>query len=398
MSEKKYEDVDLCDPKTFVDPWEMYAYFQHHDPIHWDPNNEIWYAFRYDDIVNIARDPETFCSTNGNRPNLPPDPSMIHKDGDAHTWQRGLVSQGFTPRRMRKMEDQVHGMVEEMIADMMSKDECDVVLDLAAKLPMRLIGDMLGVPREKHETVRQWIAGMVAGGNGPQYVDDVVNDSFEAFTEHHMEMVAERESQDEQGDDLLTVWMNAELDGEKLDESQLLFEHVLLNVGGAETTRNAIAGGLEQLVYHPEQWDYLVANRDAIPNACEEIIRFVSPFHNMFRTATRDVEMHGKTIQEGQMIGMQFSAANRDPQHFKNPHQFDIKRNFNKPNSKHIAFGYGTHFCLGSSLARLELRTVLEQMTEKVKRIRIPEGKKVEWFESSFTRGPETFPAILDVR
>ena len=392
---KRFDDIDLCDPTSHDDPWEMYAYFQQNDPVHWDSNNEVWYAFLYDDIVTIARDPETFCSTEGNRPNLPPDPSMIHQDGEPHTKQRGLVSQGFTPRQMRKMDEHVHGLVKEMVDDMLGKDECEIVADLAAKLPMRLIGDILGIARDKHSTVADWINALSNGGQGPQYVDDSVNDAFNAFCEHHMEMVAERETEDQTGDDLLTIWMNAEINGEKLDESQLLFEHVLLNVGGAETTRNAIAGGLEQFALDPAQFDYLYEHPEVMANAIEEVIRFVSPFHNMFRTATRDVELRGKQIKEGQMIGMQYSAANKDPSHFENPHQFDIRRDFK---TKHIAFGYGSHFCLGASLARLELRTVLETMTAKAKRIRIPEGKSVRWRSSSFARGPAEFPAILERR
>ncbi|MCA9529524.1 MAG: cytochrome P450 [Myxococcales bacterium] len=392
----QFENVDMCDPATHDEPWELYEYLRENDPLYWDPNNEVWYVFRYDDIVTVARDPETFCSTEGNRPNIPPDPSMIHQDGDQHTKQRALVSQGFTPRQMRKMDDHVHTLVEDMVEAMVQKEQCEIVEDLAAKLPMRLIGDMLGVPREKHDTVRAWIGTFIRGGQGPQYVGDDVNDAFGEFCEHHMEMIEEREQNP--GDDLLSIWMNAELDGEKLNEEQLLFEHTLLNVGGAETTRNAIAGGLEQLAYHPEQWDYLSAHPEAIPNACEEIVRWVTPFLNMFRTATRDVEMHGKVIKEGQMVGMQYPAANRDPRHFKNPYEFDVCRDFKKDNSKHIAFGYGSHFCLGSSLARLELRHTLEVLTRRVKRIRVPEGEKVTWVSSSFVRGPARFPAILELR
>ncbi len=395
---EKYSDVDMCAPETYDEPWELFAHLQQHDPVHWDPNNELWYVTRYDDCVAVARDPETFCSTEGNRPHLPPDPSMIHQDGESHSRQRGLVSKGFTPRQMRKMDEHVHMLVDEMVDEMIAKEECEVIEDLAAKLPMRLIGDMLGVPREKHETVRGWISKMVGGGQGPAYVDDDVNDAFDAFCEHHMEMIAEREAAGQSGDDLLTIWMNAELNGEKLDESQLLFEHVLLNVGGAETTRNAISGGMEQFALKPEDLDYLRENPDGMSNAIEEIIRFVSPFHNMFRTATRDVQMHGKTIKEGQMVGITWSAANRDPEHFQNPHAFDIKRDFAQFNSKHVAFGYGSHFCLGASLARLELRAVLENLCKKVGRIRVPEGKQVTWYSSSFTRGVEHFPAILDPR
>ena len=181
MTELKYRGVDMCAPETHDEPWEMYDYLRENDPVYWDEHNEVWYAFRYDDIVDIARDPATFCSTEGNRPNLPPDPSMIHQDGEAHTKQRGLVSKGFTPRAMREIEEHCYEIVAELIAAFRDKGEFDVVSDLAALLPMRLIGEMLGVPYEKHDTLREWVAKFVNGGNGPQYVTDEVNDAFGEF-------------------------------------------------------------------------------------------------------------------------------------------------------------------------------------------------------------------------
>ena len=396
--EKPYKEIDFCDPKTHDDAYEMYDHFLEHEPLAWDPHNELWQVFRYDDIVRIERDPETFCSGEGVRPNLPPDPGMIYQDGEQHTKQRALVSQGFTPRQMRKMEDRVQMLVDEMVGEMLKKDECDIVEDIACKLPMELIADMLDIPHEKRDAVRSWIEGIMAGGQGPQYVSEEVNDAFGNFADHHMEMVADREAKGCPGQDLLTIWMNAELKGEKLDESQLLFEHVLLNVGGAETTRSAIAGGLERLSAHPDQYDALYENPALIPNAVEEIIRWVCPFVNMYRTATRDYEIHGKVIKAGEKVGLNYPAANRDPRHFKDPHAFDIHRDFNNENSKHLAFGLGPHFCLGSSLARLETRTVIEVMTQKVKRVVIPEGKSLEYVSSSFVRGLSFFPAILEVR
>jgi cytochrome P450 family 142 subfamily A polypeptide 1 len=228
-------------------------------------------------------------------------------------------------------------------------------------------------------------------------VTDEVNDAFERFCEHHEEMYQDRLAAGCTGQDILTIWINAELNGEKLDESQLLFEHVLLNTGGAETTRSAIAGGLERLSNDPKQYDALHEDPSLIPNAVEEILRWVCPFINMYRTATRDYDLHGKVIKEGQQVGLTYPAANRDPRHFKDPHTFNIFRDFSKE-SKHLSFGLGPHFCLGASLARMEIRLSLEEMTQRVKRIRIPEGKDVEYVSSSFTRGLTNYPAILEPR
>jgi cytochrome P450 family 142 subfamily A polypeptide 1 len=375
----------------------MYDYFLEHEPIRFDETNELWEVFRYDDIVAIERDTETFINSEGVRPNIPPDPGMIYQDGEQHNKQRALVSQGFTPRQMRKMEDRAREIVVDLVDKMLAKDEVEIVTDLAGALPSRLIADILDIPQEKRAAVLNWINLIMAGGCGPEYVTDEVNDAFSNFCEHHEEMYQDRIAAGCKGSDLLTIWINAEINGEKLDESQLLFEHVLLNVGGAETTRSAIAGGLERLSNDQKQYDALFNDPSLIPNAVEEIIRWVCPFVNMYRTATRDFEMHGKVIKEGQQVGLTYPAANRDPRHFKDPHTFNIFRDFSKE-SKHLAFGLGPHFCLGASLARMEIRLSLEEMTRRVKRLRSPEGKPPEYVSSSFVRGLAKFPAILEPR
>jgi cytochrome P450 family 142 subfamily A polypeptide 1 len=393
----KFQNIDFCAPASHENPYEMYDYFLEHEPIRFDETNGVWEVFRYDDIVTIERDTETFINGEGVRPNIPPDPGMIYQDGELHNKQRALVSSGFTPRQMRKMEDRAREIVVDLVDKMLAKDEVDIVTDLAGALPSQLIADMLNIPQEKRETVLNWINLIMMGGCGPEYVSDEVNDAFGGFCDHHEEMHQDRIAAGCTGSDLLTIWMNAEINGEKLDESQLLFEHVLLNVGGAETTRSAIAGGLERLSNDQKQYDALVGDPSLIPNAVEEIIRWVCPFINMYRTATRDYEIHGKVIQEGQQVGLTYPAGNRDPRHFKDPHTFNIFRDFSVE-SKHLSFGLGPHFCLGASLARMEIRLSLEEMTQRVKRITSPEGKPPVYVSSSFVRGLGSYPAILDPR
>ena len=393
----RFQNVDFCAPEAHDNPHEMYDYFLEHEPIYFDEKNEVWEVFRYDDIVTIERDTETFISGEGVRPNIPGDPAMIYQDGEQHNKQRALVSSAFTPRQMRKMETRAREIVVELMDRMLERLEVDIVRDLAAPLPLRLICDMLGTPEDKRDSVRQWINTMIVGGNGPDYVTDEINDSFDHFIGLHEEMHAARVEAGCTGSDILTIWMNAEIDGEKLDESQLLFEHILLNTGGAETTRNAIAGGFERLANAPEQYDALYERPDLIPNAVEEIIRWVTPFINMYRTATRDYELHGKVIKAGQQVGLTYPAANRDPRKFKDPHTFNVLRDFSKE-AKHLAFGLGPHFCLGASLARLEIRLCLEEMTNRVKRIHIPDPTQIEYISSSFVRGLKRFPAVLQPR
>jgi len=393
----KFQKIDFCAPSSHDNPYEMYDYFLEHEPIRFDETNGVWEVFRYDDVVAIERDAETFINGEGARPGIPPDPGMIYQDGEQHNKQRALVSSGFTPRQMRKMEDRAREIVVDLVDKMLAKDEVDIVADLAGALPAQLIADMLDIPEEKREAVLNWVNQIVAGGQGPAYVTDEVNDAFTGFCEHHEEMYQDRMAAGCTGSDLLTIWINAEINGEKLDESQLLFEHVLLNVGGAETTRSAIAGGLERLSNDQKQYDALVDDPSLIPNAVEEILRWVCPFVNMYRTATRDYELHGKVIKEGQQVGVTYPAANRDPRYFKDPHTFNIFRDFSQE-AKHLSFGLGPHFCLGSSLARMEIRLSLEEMTQRVKRIESPEGKPPVYVSSSFVRGLGSYPAILEPR
>jgi cytochrome P450 family 142 subfamily A polypeptide 1 len=393
----KFQNLDFCAPATHENPYEMYDYFLEHEPIRFDEKNQVWEVFRYDDIVAVERDAETFINGEGIRPGIPPDPGMIYQDGEQHNKQRALVSSGFTPRQMRKMENRAREICVDLVDKMLAKDEVDIVADLAGALPARLIADMIDIPEEKRDAVLTWVNLIVAGGQGPEYVTDEVNDAFSNFCEHHEEMYQDRMASGAKGSDLLSIWINAEINGEKLDESQLLFEHVLLNVGGAETTRSAIAGGLERLSNDQKQYDAIVDDPSLIANAVEEILRWVCPFVNMYRTATRDYELHGQVIKEGQQVGVIYPAGNRDPRKFKDPHTFNIFRDFSKE-AKHLSFGLGPHFCLGSSLARMEIRLSLEEMTQRVKRIRSPEGKPPEYVKSSFVRGLAKYPAILEPR
>lgn len=384
-------DYDTLDNDLHChDPWPFYAWLREEAPLYWDQHNEIWSVSRYDDVVAISKDPETFTSTEGNRPNLPPDPSMINQDGRQHVLQRRLVSSGFTPRHIKRITDQIREIAIDMIADVQAKGECDLVVDLAAPLPRRLVLDMLGVPREDEEQIQAWIDTFVFAGGGPQYVTDEVNDAFFALAEYHENLVAKR--RENPGDDLISTWLTAEIDGQKLDDDQLLFEHTLLLVGGTETTRNAISGGIDQLLHHPDQWRDVQTNRDILPNAIEEMIRWVSPFVNMVRTATKNVEMHGRIVYEGDQISLLYPAANRDPRHFDNPETFDVRRNFRSPS---LAFGHGPHFCLGANLARMEIKILLEEIFARLPDLGLKPGATPEWRPSSFIRGIKTMPVVF---
>jgi cytochrome P450 family 142 subfamily A polypeptide 1 len=387
-------DIDLLDADFHTyDPWDAYRWMREEAPLYFDEKNGIWAVSRYDDVLAVSKNPDVFTSLNGARPLIPPDPSMICQVGKQHALQRGIVAKGFTPKHVARLESYLRTVVREIMDELVERGSGEFVEELASLIPMRAIGKLAGVPVADQAAMLGWIDIFVKGGDGPQAITDEVDDAFYEFAEYHEEMIEKRRGCP--ADDLLSIWMEAEIEGEKLDDVQLLFEHVLLLVGGSETTRNAISGGLEAICEHPEQWEWLYQNPDGIPNASEEFIRWVSPFVNMSRTLTCDFEMHGRTMREEQEIVMLYPAANRDPAHFDDPETFDVRRDFRSPQ---ISFGVGRHFCLGAALARQELRITLEELLPRITNLRITPGKEVVRRSSSFIRGLRELPISFDVR
>jgi len=392
MSERDY---DLLDLDTHVDdPWPMYTYLREEEPLYWDRHNELWAISRHADIVAMSSDTETFTSGEGALANIPPDPSMIHQYPEQHGKQRRLVSSAFTPSRMRSLESNARDIAIDIIENVRPQGSCDAVTDLAKHLPLRLIGAMLGHPREDLEMIQSWTDAMVQGGSGPQYVDDTTNDAFDGFAMYHEEAIAKR--MEERTDDILSVWLDAEIDGEKLDESQLLFEHALIFVGGSETTRNVMSCGIEMLIKNPEQRQYFIENIDdpAVNKAAiEEMIRWAVPFTRMVRVATRDVEMYGKTIQKGQGIMMMYPCAMRDPRVFDDPDTFDIRR---PAPTSNLSFGHGRHLCLGANLARMELRIFFDELLRRIPNMEFDPAQSPTKRRSSFIRGLTSLPVVWD--
>jgi cytochrome P450 family 142 subfamily A polypeptide 1 len=252
---------------------------------------------------------------------------------------------------------------------------------------MRVIGDMLGYPVERNDELLDITDVVVLGGNGPEHVTPEVAEQFMKFCTFHEELLAERK--EKRGDDLISVWLDAELDGKKLSEEKLLYEHNLLLVGGSETTRHAISGGMYQLLRRPADVAFLRKNPQAIPNAVEEMVRWTTPFVRMQRTLLADHEMYGTTMKEGDKIVMIYPAANRDPRAFERPQEFDVRRKFDKPA---LAFGLGKHYCLGASLARLEIRVFLEEVLRRFQDITVVPGFDPAVKPSSFVRGLSSLP------
>jgi cytochrome P450 family 142 subfamily A polypeptide 1 len=346
--------VDLLSGAFFLDgARDAYRWFQDHEPVFHDDANGLWGIATYAGVLTAGRDAATFSSALGSRPEAGPMPWMIDMDAPDHSKRRRLVSGGFTPARVRAMEPRVQATCEELVDQVCERGECDVVGDLAAPMPMIVIGDLLGVDPADRADLLAWSHGMLASLTGEPEGFEAAAAAFGAYVEYAHRIIADRRS--EPRDDLFSILVHAEVDGEQLTDDDIVFESLLLLIGGDETTRQVTAGGLELLLQHPDQMDGLVADPSLISGAVEEMLRCVSPIKSMARTTTRDVELEGVSLSAGAKVVLLYEAANVDERHFPEPDRFDVGRSPNE----HLAFGFGPHVCLGASLARVELRAMI---------------------------------------
>lgn len=365
-------ELDLLDGAFYVDdPYANYRWMRRNEPAYWDDVNELWGISRYDDIVSIEKQKDVFSNAGndkgGYRPNIPADKSIIGLDDPAHNVRRLLVSRRFTPRAVTEWIPHIRGAVTKLVDDALAHDgPVEVVGELAAPLPAMMIGHLLGFPDELWPSLQSWSERTIALGGGPRYHDeDGINAVFE-FTAACMELYESRK--EAPADDVMGAWIDAEKaglkDGSDFGLDQIISDCLLLLDGGAETTRTVIARTLVNLAERPDQWE-LLRNGADLEVATEEFIRFVTPIHNMCRIANEDAEVGGRTIAKGQQVVLMYSSANRDEDHFDDPERLDVTRT---PNN-HIAFGFGTHFCLGAALARLEIKLFFEEFLKRISAI-----------------------------
>jgi cholest-4-en-3-one 26-monooxygenase len=379
-------DIDVYNLDQYVDavPHDQFARLRAEAPVyrHPDPESDTgyWALTAHADVVFVSRNPELFSSHEktamiNEYPQEQIDQQrmfMLNQDPPDHTKLRGLVNRGFTPRMIARLEERIQQTCDDIVGIALSKGEGDFVTLCAAELPLIVIAELMGVPLEDRHKVFDWSNRMV-GGEDPEY-GVTEEQRFDAAAEMwaYASALAE-EKRKEIKDDIVSKLITPDEAGNVLSELEFDLFFMLLAVAGNETTRNAISGGMQALMEHPEQWAKLKADPSLIPTAADEIVRWVTPVNMFRRTAMSDVEVGGVQIKKGEKVVIYYTSANRDESVFTDPDSFDIAR---EPNP-HVGFGGGgPHFCLGRHLAKLELECLFRSLITQVDHVELVMGPR----------------------
>jgi cytochrome P450 family 142 subfamily A polypeptide 1 len=371
-------DADTLDPEFWVDPEAVHATFRaarRDSPLAWDAANRLWVVLGHREIQAVEGNSAVFVSGKGYRSFFAEgEDNMISLDDPRHADQRKLVARRFTPKAVRQLDGYLRALVDELIDGFAPAGELEVVSQLAAPLPARLTAHLLGFPEDRWYDIQTWSERLMRYDQA--MTDESAQlgfiDAIGEFSELLFATEAARKAEPQ--DDLVSVWAHAEAAGCPYTAQMLVNETGLVISGGAETTRTVISRGLAVLAEHPDQWEAMAADPSLVPGAVEELIRWVTPLNNFFRTATADTEVAGIPVAAGDRFLLAYPSANRDERVFTDPDTFDIRRH---PNPQ-IAFGFGTHFCLGASLARFELTLLFTELTRRFTDLRVTREPDLE--------------------
>ncbi|MCS5634984.1 MAG: cytochrome P450 [Myxococcota bacterium] len=403
------EIPSFLEPETFSNgvPHEIFKRLRSESPVHWNPGRPsreravgivepeqrgFWVLTRHADVVAVSKDSELFSSERGTAINADMRPQdlqmfqqqMIHMDPPRHTRLRASINDFFKPKTIQKLDGRVRDLTREILDGVASRGECDFVTEVSAELPLLVLAELLGVPREDRRLLFDWTNRMM-GLDDPDYGNpyDAQAALMELF--QYAARLANERKQDPR-DDLMSVLVAAQPDGRELDYMEINMMFFLMVIAGNETTRNALSGGIRALCDFPDQRTRLLGDRSLIKTAVEEIIRWHSPVMQFRRTATRDTEIAGQPIAEDDKVVIYYGSANRDERVFERADEFDVGRS---PNP-HVGFGIGNHFCLGANLARAEMRIMLEEILERIPDFQL--DGPVEQLHSNFIHGIKRMP------
>lgn len=400
-------DELLTSPSFFLDPYSVYARLREQAPVHWSEAWGVWVLTRYADVVSLLRDARHFSNAGRFKiylEKLPADVQdamgdlkrsysvgMLQSDPPDHTRLRALVNKAFTPRQVERMRPRIQVLVDYLLDRVQSEGRMDILSDLAYQVPAIVIAEMLGVPTADRERFTEWsddIAGFQAKGRAVLDTARRAQQSMKEMENYFRELFLLRRADPQ--DDLMTGLVQAEEQGDKLNEGELLSACTTLLVAGHETTRNLIGNGMLALLQHRDRFDELKSNPALLTSGIEELLRFNSPLQRGWRRVAEDMEIEGHPIQAGQLVFGMIGSANHDPSVFADPAALDLTR---QPNP-HIAFGFGVHFCVGAPLARLEGTIAIETLLRRMPNMKLATDHLV-WQENSLIRGLKSLPVVF---
>lgn len=371
-------------------PYPIYDQMRSASPVVHVAQLNFWMIFDYESVKWALTDHETFSSR------VPAPHWFIFFDPPQHTKLRALISRAFTPKVVTNLEPRIRELSRELIDKMIQRGQMDLAADYSVPLPMMVIAEMIGIPVADWPQFRRWSDGMLkltfglAGGEaGAEGYEEFKAVTVEMNT-YLTEMIAQRRA--EPKDDLLTRLIEAEVDGQRLSQEEILGFFQLLVIGGQETTANLINNAVLSLLENPEQLTKLRAAPNLLPFAIEEALRYRSPLQSVMRAPRQDVKVHGQTIPAGKLILPMIGSANRDPKQFRDANRFDITRD---PNL-HVAFGHGIHSCLGAALSRMEARIALADILDRLKGLRLASNEPWRPRKALHVHGPANLPICFE--
>lgn len=364
----------------------IYRQLRDEHPAYHNPQRDFWAISRFADVFAATQDLDAL-TTEGIEEATVLKPMLNFLDPPRHDQLRALVSRAFTPRRVREMEPRMRAIARELIDGFSAEGRCDLLEAYATPLPGRIIADMIGVPPERREEFLGYTRA-IGFADQSEGIATAIQDPAEQIYAEFAWLLEERRR--ERCDDLMSALVDAEIDGERLTEDEILGFCFQLIVAGNDTTTMLIGNGAVLLARHPDQLARLARDPGAIPNAVEEMLRYEPPAQALPRRARRDVELHGRTIPKDARVLLVWAAANLDEREFDDPERFDVERRI----TRHLGFGHGIHFCLGASLARLEARVAFEELLARIPDYALE--REPGWLTSRWLRGHETVPIVFD--
>ncbi len=392
----------LLDPQVLADPYPLYHRLRTEAPVLWDPYLYAWVVTRYADIVTVLHQFSAKCAPTPEHlaaigmPELAPVAQvmmrqMLFMDAPAHTRLRGLASMAFTPARVEVLRSHIQDIVDNLIEPLTDAGHMDVIAHLAAPLPAIVASEMLGVPTSDRDQLKQWSEDFAEVLGNFQHNPNRASRTLKCVEEmnaYFRDAIRHCRTQPREG--LVHSLLTAEINGDRLTEEEIIANCIVTMVGAQETTTNLIGNGVLSLLRNPDQLQRLRDDRNLIPSAVEELLRYESPSQHTTRIATEDTELGGRKIRKGQAVIVVMGAGNRDPERFADPDRLDVGRRDNR----HLAFGWASHFCFGAALARIEGHIALDAIANRLPELALQPGPLV-WRENLGLRGLTSLPVTF---